>query len=168
MSFNHNFQWSFFFFLSLVFFFFRASPAKYGGSRLGAELELKPPAYATATAAHDPSRVWDLYSSLQHQILNPLSEARDQTRVLMDASRLDNHWAMPGILLVKISVSRIIQFRKVSNWQDLNYFCRRYICERWVFVLLSFFNVPLSWMSFCSLFIYSLKGHGLRQDQWLT
>ena len=33
------------------------------------------------------SRVWDLHhSSLQHWILNSLREARDRTRVLMDAS----------------------------------------------------------------------------------
>ena len=39
--------------------------------RLGAELELQPPAYTTVTA------MWDLHhSSQQHHILNPLVEAR--------------------------------------------------------------------------------------------
>ena len=43
------------------------------------------PAYTTATP--DPSRVFDLHhSSPQCRILNPQSEARDQTRVLMDTS----------------------------------------------------------------------------------
>ena len=46
--------------------------------RLGVQLELQPPAYATAIATKDPSRVCDLHhSSWQHWILNPLSEARD-------------------------------------------------------------------------------------------
>jgi len=58
--------------------------------RLGVELELQLPAYdATATATRDPSHVCTLHhSSWQHRILNPLSEARDQTCVLMDPSRL--------------------------------------------------------------------------------
>ena len=51
--------------------------------RLGFKSEL--PAYATATATPDPSRVCDLHHSLrQHGIHNPLSEARDQTCILMD------------------------------------------------------------------------------------
>jgi len=52
-------------------------------SRLGVEWEL--PAYTTATPG--PSLVCHLHhSSQQHQILNPLSEARDQTHILMDTS----------------------------------------------------------------------------------
>ena len=55
--------------------------------RLRVELELQLPAYTTATATPDPSHVWDLHhSSQQHQILNPLSRARDQTHILMDTS----------------------------------------------------------------------------------
>ena len=46
--------------------------------RLGAESELQPLAFATATAIPDPSHVCNLYhSSGERQILNPLSEARD-------------------------------------------------------------------------------------------
>ena len=57
--------------------------------RLGVETELQLPAYATATATRDPSCVFDLrHSSRQHQILNPRSQARDQTSILMDASRV--------------------------------------------------------------------------------
>ena len=44
-----------------------------------------PPAYTPATAALDLSGICDLHhSSRQHQILNPLSEARDQTHTLVD------------------------------------------------------------------------------------
>ena len=57
--------------------------------RLGVKSELQLPAYTTATATRDLSRVCDLHhSSWQRQILNPLSGARDQT--LMDISRVGN------------------------------------------------------------------------------
>ena len=56
---------------------------------LGIELELSLLAYTTTTAKPDLSRVCDLhYSSRQRWILNPLSEARDQTCVLRDASQI--------------------------------------------------------------------------------
>ena len=61
--------------------------------RLVVELELQLPAYTTAIATRDPSRVYDLcHNSRQRQILNPLSEARDWTRVLMDTSSV--HWLL--------------------------------------------------------------------------
>ena len=47
------------------------------------------PGLRTATAMPDLSLVSDLQHSLrQCQILNPLSEARDRTRILMDTSRV--------------------------------------------------------------------------------
>ena len=53
--------------------------------RLGVELELQLLVYATATAMQDLSQVCDLHhSSWQLQILNPLSGARDGTRILID------------------------------------------------------------------------------------
>ena len=56
---------------------------------LGVELKLQLLAYTTATAALDPSCICDLCCSLQqHWIPNPLSEARDQPRVLMDANQV--------------------------------------------------------------------------------
>ena len=65
--------------------------------RLGIKSELQPPAYTTAIATQDPSHVCDLYLSLgQCWILNPVSEARDWTCVLMDTSRIRFHWAMVG------------------------------------------------------------------------
>ena len=55
--------------------------------RLGAESELQLPVYTTATATKDLSCICNLHHSLwQHQILNPLNEARDRTHVLMDPS----------------------------------------------------------------------------------
>ena len=56
-------------------------------SRLGVELELQ--LLACATATQDLSRICDLYcSSQQHQILNPLSDARDGTCVLVNTGQI--------------------------------------------------------------------------------
>ena len=65
--------------------------------RLGVELELQLPAYATAIATPDSNRVCDLHhSSRQCQILNPLSGSRYQTHNLMVASRIRFLCAMTG------------------------------------------------------------------------
>ena len=60
-------------------------------SKLRVELELQLLAY-TATATTDLSQVCHLHhSSQQSQIPNPLSEARAQTRILMDTSQIHFH-----------------------------------------------------------------------------
>ena len=75
----------------LVFCLFRAEPEAYGGS------QARRPIGATAASLYhshsntDLSCVWDLHrSSRQYWIFNPLSEARDRTRVLMDTSQVPN------------------------------------------------------------------------------
>ena len=66
------------FFFLVFFFFFRATPTAYGGPQARGQSELALPAYAIATATLDPSLICDLQcSSWQHQILTPLSKARD-------------------------------------------------------------------------------------------
>ena len=61
--------------------------------RPGVQSELQPLAYTTATATLDPGRVCNLHcSSSQHQILNPLSKARDQT------SRIVSSWIPVGFI----------------------------------------------------------------------
>ena len=63
----------------------------------GVKSELQLPAYTTATATPDPSLICHLHhSSWQRQILNPLSEARDQTRNLMVPSQIHFRCAMMG------------------------------------------------------------------------
>ena len=60
--------------------------------RLEVESELQLPAYTTATAMPDVSLVCDLlHSSWQRRILNPLSEARDESCVLVDAGQVRHH-----------------------------------------------------------------------------
>ena len=83
------FDFCFLVFLFLFFCLFRATPVAYGGSQARVYLELQLPVYTTATATWDLSRICNLHqSSRQHQILNPLSEARDQTRNHMVPSRI--------------------------------------------------------------------------------
>ena len=49
------------------------------------------------TATWDPSHIYDLHhSSWQRRILNPLNQARDQTRNLMAPSRIHFHCPMMG------------------------------------------------------------------------
>ena len=56
--------------------------------RLGVESKLKLTGYTTP----DPSPICDLHHSLQQRwILNPLREARDRTRNLMDTSQVRYH-----------------------------------------------------------------------------
>ena len=79
--------------------------------RLKVESELQPPTYAAATAMRDPSHICNLHhSSWQSQILNPLSEARDRTRILMDTSQICNllshNWSSTGLPLSKRSQKR--------------------------------------------------------------
>ena len=57
--------------------------------RQGVESELQLPATAIAVAMWDPSCICNLHhSSWQYWILNPFSEARDGTRILMDTSQV--------------------------------------------------------------------------------
>ena len=79
-----------FVFLSLFlpsFFFLELHLRYMEVPRLWVELKLQLSAYTTATAMPDLSHLFNLHhSSWRCQILTPLSEARDQTCVLMDAS----------------------------------------------------------------------------------
>ena len=55
--------------------------------RLGVKSELQEPAYTASTAMQDAGRICNMHHrSLQRWILNPLSEAKDQTCILMDTS----------------------------------------------------------------------------------
>ena len=87
---QYDLGFCFFFIVLLSFFSFLGPYLRHVEvPRLGVESELQLPVYTTATATQDPSRVFDLHhSSRQYQILNPLSEARDRTRLLMDTGRV--------------------------------------------------------------------------------
>lgn len=66
------------------FWLSRARPEAYGSSQARGQIGVLGVAYTTATAMPDLSHVCNLhYSSWQCQILNPLSEAKDQTCILV-------------------------------------------------------------------------------------
>jgi len=71
-----------------IFFFLGPHAWHLEVPRLGVESELYLPGSTRATATWDLSDTWDLHhGSQQGRILNPLSEVRDRTYVLMNASR---------------------------------------------------------------------------------
>jgi len=59
----------------------------YGGSQARGQIGARAavPTYATVTETWDLSQICDLHHGLwQHQVLDPLSEARDQTCILTE------------------------------------------------------------------------------------
>ena len=65
-----------------------AAPVAHGSSQARGPIR----AAATAAAPRDPSGVFDRHQKLpQHRMVNPPSEARDETHILLDTSRVHNH-----------------------------------------------------------------------------
>ena len=88
---------SFLFFFLFLFVFLGVHPQHMQVPMPGIKSELQLLAYTTATAMPDPIHICSLYLSSQQQwILNPLSEARDWTCVLMETSQVHYHWATTG------------------------------------------------------------------------
>ena len=84
-------------FLCLFACFLGLNPWHMEVPRLGVELELQLLAYTTVIEMQDLGHVCKLHrSSWQCRILNPLSEARDLTCVLMDTSWARYHSTMTG------------------------------------------------------------------------
>ena len=110
----------FFFFLSF-FFFLRPCPRHREMLRLGieSELPLLATATATATAIQDPIHIRHLHhGSWLKQILHPLSEARNPTRVLMDTSRVLNPLSHNGNSLVLVFLSYSSGIVKPQRWKN--------------------------------------------------
>ena len=82
--------------------------------RLGVKLELQLLAYTTATAMQDLCRICNLYqSSWPRQILTLLSEARDWTYILMDASLVHDCWATMETTL--LCIKYVLQRHPMSS-----------------------------------------------------
>ena len=80
-----------------------ATPVAYGSSHQGAQWELQLWAYTTAVATKDPRGILELCCSLwKHQVLNPLSKARDQTCIRMDTSRVLNLLSPKGSASIEV------------------------------------------------------------------
>ena len=112
-----------------LFIFFYGHTAAYGSSQQGVKSELQLPAYTTATATPDLSCVCDLQRSLgQRWILNPLSEARDQTPILMDTSWVLNLLSRNGNSQIGIFKQHLFQFKFICSTVDfINVYAVKYI-----------------------------------------
>ena len=107
---NYPTSLDFYLFHLFSFAFLGLHPAHMELPRLGVKSELHLPAYTTATATSDPSCGCDLHhSSWQCRILNPLSEARDWTCILMVTSWVCYHWTTNGN-------SNLGFLAKLSSW----------------------------------------------------
>ena len=83
--------------------------------QLGITSELQLPACTTATAKPDLSHIWDLHhSSRPHWILNPLSEARDQTCILTGTS-----WVLNPLGHNGNSCIWILNSQPTASWWEL-------------------------------------------------
>ena len=85
----HSQHLSFFFFF---FVFFRATPMAYGISQARGQIRAAAAGLHQSHSGARSSRICNLHhSSRQHQILNPMSEARDRTHNLMVISQVRYH-----------------------------------------------------------------------------
>ena len=85
LNLKQDFVFTLYFYLFIYFVFLGLHPEHMEVPRLGVKPELQLPAYATATAMWDLSDVYNLHhSSWQHCVLNPLSETRNKSCLLMD------------------------------------------------------------------------------------
>ena len=83
--------------------FFRAAPAAHGGSQArGRVRAIAAGLYHSHSNARSKLRLWPTPQLMAMLYLNPLSKARDRTRVLMDPSRVHYCWAtteLPSMIL---------------------------------------------------------------------
>ena len=86
-----------FLFVCFCFYFLGCTFSIWKFPGLGVKSELQLLAYVTATATPDPSLAGNLHhSSRQCQILNPLSQARDSTWILINTSQNHFHCVTMG------------------------------------------------------------------------
>ena len=115
---------SFFFFFLFFFLFgpFRAIPEHMEVPRPGVESELQLQACAIATATQDPSQAYDC-SSWQLQILNPLSEARDRTCVLMLVHFItaEHQWKFPESAFMACEFCLNLETPETKNQPSRNF-----------------------------------------------
>ena len=83
--------------LFIYLLLFRAIPTAHRSSHARSRIRAIAAAYTTAITTPDPRHVCDLHHcSQQHRIPDPLSKARDQTQVFVDASQVHYCWTMAG------------------------------------------------------------------------
>ena len=104
-----------------VFCPFRAAPVAYGSSQARGRIGAVAPAYTTATATPDPSCVCNLHhSSQQRQILNPLSEGRDQTLNFMVPNRIHFRGTTQELREPALKKNTLLRHKKWTCFQWFN------------------------------------------------
>ena len=111
------FIYLFIYFLSLFFYFLRPHLWHTEVPRLGIESEPQLPAYITATVTQDPSCACNLHRN--RRILNPLSEAKDQTCLLMDISQVRNPLSHNGNSQNNYLKTRFLGVPLVAQWKRI-------------------------------------------------
>ena len=102
-----------------ILVFLGLNPCHMQVPRLGVKSELQLPVYNTATTTWDPICVCNLHqSSQQCWIFNPLSKARNQTSMLMDANRILFHCSTTGT--PQLSILNL-NFRPYKNLLKTNF-----------------------------------------------
>ena len=104
--------------------FSRATPAAYGGSQARGRIGALAAGLCHSHSKPDLSHVCDLHSSWQRQIIDPLTEARDQTHDLMVPSRSRLCCAMMAtlrdhVLIIISKASAPDSFETMSIFEDL-------------------------------------------------
>ena len=134
---------------TFFFFLFMAVPMAYGSSQargwIGAAAVGQPHNHSKAKSEPCLQPTW------LHWILNPLSEARDQTHVLMDA----NCWTMMG---TPKCYSLLITVYPLSLCNALPCLLLQYLSYSLIWVLLS----QIFFFSFCMEFFYYPFNFSLR------
>ena len=149
------FSFSFlFFFPSFLFFFFALlalHPRQMEVPRLGIQSELQLPACTTATAMQDPSHICALHhSSRKRQIPDPLSEARDWTRILTDTSWIHfQHHNGNSFFFLPSSLSFFSFFLSFIDLQCCaNFYCTaKWPSRTYIYILfLPSWSIPRDWL----------------------
>ena len=113
------------------FFLFRGTTVAYGSSQARNQIEAAAAGLCHSSATSDLSHICNLHCSLwQHQILNPLSEARHQTHILMDTSRFLNPLSHSRsscamiLLILQQEAEALDKASQVTYWRSH--------CQRWL------------------------------------
>ena len=128
--------------------FFRATPTAYGGSQVRGRIGTAAAGlhYSHGNARSEP-HLWPTPQLTEMPHPNALSEARDWTYILMDASQICFGWATTGTPYIKYFKSRELSVveQSISSFNHLGFLNPPLIT-----------SVPLSWIHiFIYLFILS-------------
>ena len=100
------------------------------------------------------------YSSWQQWILNPLSKARDRTRIFMDTSQLHDCWATTGTPVYLYFLFNILKFICIFVYFSLDH--RSHVWIWWETCTSPWLRTRSGWMGFGIVplreYVYSLRG----------